>query len=77
MGIPDEDKPLFFKRLSRGDHRFQTGSGLGLYMARILVNSYDGSIRFENRIQDDHTKGTVVVLTLPRAQNNRNCSQWF
>ena len=66
MGIPDEDKPLFFKRLSRGDHRFQTGSGLGLYMARILVNSYDGSIRFENRIQDDHTKGTVVVLTLPR-----------
>ncbi len=66
MGIPDEDKPLFFKRLSRGDHRFQTGSGLGLYMARILVNSYGGSIRFENRIQDDYTQGTVVVIILPR-----------
>jgi PAS domain S-box-containing protein len=66
IGIPDEDKPMFFKRLSRGDHRFQTGSGLGLYMARILVNSYSGTIHFENRIQDDYTKGTVVVLTLPR-----------
>ncbi len=66
VGIPDEDKPLFFKRLSRGDNRFQSGSGLGLYMARVLINSYNGTIRFENRIQDDYTKGSAVIITLPR-----------
>ncbi|MHA1217890.1 MAG: PAS domain-containing sensor histidine kinase [Candidatus Heimdallarchaeaceae archaeon] len=66
VGIPDKDKPLFFKRLSRGDNRFQSGSGLGLYMARVLINSYNGIIRFENRVQDDYTKGSAVIITLPR-----------
>ena len=65
IGIPDEVKPMFFKRLSRGDHRFQGGSGLGLYMARVIISSYNGQIRFENRVADDHTKGTVVVIVLP------------
>ncbi len=65
IGIPDDVKPMFFKRLSRGDHRFQEGSGLGLYLARVIVNSYSGEIRFENRVSDDHTKGTVVVILLP------------
>ncbi|MHA1199921.1 MAG: PAS domain-containing sensor histidine kinase [Candidatus Heimdallarchaeaceae archaeon] len=65
IGIPDDVKPLFFKRLSRGDHRFHEGSGLGLYTARIIINSYNGEIRFENRVSNDYSKGTVVVITLP------------
>jgi signal transduction histidine kinase len=64
-GIPDELKPLIFKRLSRGDNRLQEGSGLGLYMAKVIINSYNGEIHFENRIADDYTKGTVVTLLLP------------
>ncbi len=65
IGIPDDIKPMFFKRLSRGDHRFQEGTGLGLYMARVIVSSYNGEIRFENRVANDYTKGTVVVIILP------------
>ena len=65
IGIPDEVKPMFFRRLTRGDHRFQEGSGLGLYMARVIINSYNGEIRFENRVADDYTKGTVVIILLP------------
>ena len=65
IGIPDNIKPMFFRRLSRGDHRFQGGSGLGLYMARVIINSYNGEIRFENRVPNDYTKGTVVVILLP------------
>ena len=68
IGIPDEVKPTFFKRLSRGDHRFQEGAGLGLYLARVIVNSYNGNILFENRIPDDYSKGTVVVIQLPEGQ---------
>lgn len=65
VGIPDDLKPIFFKRLSRGDNRFQQGSGLGLYIARVIINSYNGEIRFENRIPNDYTKGTIVVILLP------------
>ena len=68
IGIPDEVKPTFFKRLSRGDHRFQEGAGLGLYLARVIVSSYNGNIMFENRIPDDYTKGTSVVIQLPEGQ---------
>ncbi|MCE7743389.1 MAG: PAS domain S-box protein [Candidatus Heimdallarchaeota archaeon] len=68
IGIPDDVKPMFFKRLSRGDHRFQKGTGLGLYMARVIINSYSGEIRFENRVANDYTKGTVVVILLPTGE---------
>ncbi|MEE9409930.1 MAG: PAS domain-containing sensor histidine kinase [Candidatus Heimdallarchaeota archaeon] len=65
IGIPDEIKPSFFKRLSRGDHRFQEGTGLGLYLARVIISSYNGNIVFENRVSDDHSQGTIVVIRLP------------
>jgi PAS domain S-box-containing protein len=65
MGIPDEIKPRFFKRLTRGDHRFQEGSGLGLYLARVILDTYNGEIRFVNRVPDDYTKGTVVIIQIP------------
>jgi len=64
MGIPDEIKPRFFKRLTRGDHRFQEGSGLGLYLARVILDTYNGEIRFENRVPNDYTKGTVVIVQI-------------
>ena len=65
IGIPDEIKPKFFKRLIRGDHRFQEGTGLGLYLARVILDSYNGGIRFSNRVPDDYTKGTVVIVQIP------------
>ncbi len=68
IGIPDEVKPTFFKRLSRGDHRFQEGAGLGLYLARVIVSSYNGNIMFENRVSDDYAQGTAVIIQLPEGQ---------
>ncbi len=65
MGIPDDIKPRFFRRLTRGDHRFQEGSGLGLYLARVILDTYNGDIRFSNRVPDDYTKGTVVIIQIP------------
>ena len=64
IGIPDDIKPRFFRRLTRGDHRFQEGSGLGLYLARVILDTYNGEIRFSNRVPDDHTKGTVVIIQI-------------
>ena len=64
IGIPDDIKPRFFRRLTRGDHRFQEGSGLGLYLARVILDTYNGEIRFSNRVPDDYTKGTEVIIQI-------------
>lgn len=39
------------------------GTGMGLYLAETLVGRYDGSIA----IGDNEPRGTVVTVTLPRA----------
>jgi PAS domain S-box-containing protein len=63
-GIPDEIRETFFRPLSRGDSRFHEGTGLGLYIAKTIIESYNGEIRFENRVADNPSEGTVVVITL-------------
>ncbi len=64
IGIPEEIRDTFFRPLSRGDSRFHEGTGLGLYISKTIIESYNGEIRFENRVADDPTKGTIVVITL-------------
>lgn len=63
-GIPEDISDTFFRPLSRGDRRFHEGTGLGLYISKTIIESYNGEIRFENRAEDDPSKGTVVVITL-------------
>jgi len=65
VGISDEAKLTFLKKLVRGDSRFQEGVGLGLYLARVIVEVYEGFIIFENRVPDDYTQGTIVKIQLP------------
>lgn len=40
------------------------GSGMGLYLVDTLVSGYGGSVR----LSDNEPRGTVVELTLPRAE---------
>ncbi|MHA1465382.1 MAG: sensor histidine kinase, partial [Candidatus Heimdallarchaeaceae archaeon] len=63
-GIPEDISDTFFRPLSRSDRRFHEGTGLGLYISKTIIESYNGEIRFENRAEDDPSKGTVVVITL-------------
>ena len=58
QGIPKEIRPIIF------EPNFTTkssGMGLGLGMVKNLVNSYDGKIDFETKIQ----KGTTFKITFP------------
>ncbi|NPV87133.1 MAG: HAMP domain-containing histidine kinase [Anaerolineae bacterium] len=64
-GIPPEDLPHLFERFYRGDrsrHAEDGETGLGLSIARALVEAHGGSIRAESA----QGKGTRMVITLPR-----------
>jgi two-component system OmpR family sensor kinase/two-component system sensor histidine kinase BaeS len=62
-GIASEDLPFIFDRFWRGD-KSRTGrinSGLGLAIAKQLIEAHDGEIKVESEVG----KGTTFVIELP------------
>ncbi len=62
-GIPDDVKCRLFN-----GHRHSeviTGSGLGLYLVRTLMDDFNGNVCVEDRVAGDHAKGCRFVITLP------------
>ncbi len=57
-------KDKIFNRLQRGETNAR-GMGLGLYLVKSLVESYNGKVWVEDRVQGDHTKGSRFVVMLP------------
>lgn len=70
VGIPDEDKQRVFERFERGSTLVR-GTGLGLFVAWMIAKAYKGRIWAENRVEGDHTKGTTMVVLLPKAEEKR------
>jgi PAS domain S-box-containing protein len=67
-GIPDEEKERVFQRFHRTDTSVP-GTGLGLFVARAIAEASGGRLWAENRVQGDYTKGTTMVVLLPKAAN--------
>ncbi len=65
-GIPDDYKTAVFERFRRLDTRVR-GSGIGLYLCRLLVDKYGGRIWVENRVKGDYRGGSVFNVALPKA----------
>ena len=63
-GIPDEVKGRLFSRFKRGSTT-APGHGLGLFLARSLIESYGGSVSIEDRVPGDHSQGARFVVILP------------
>ncbi|OHD75013.1 MAG: hypothetical protein A2177_04760 [Spirochaetes bacterium RBG_13_68_11] len=62
--IPEEEIPLVFDRLHRGEHsRHTPGSGLGLTIAKAVMDLHGGAITIAN----SGTGTVVVVMSLPAA----------
>ena len=62
-GIPDSAKRDLFERF----YSKAKGSGLGLSIARTLVERYKGKIWVGDRIYEDYTKGTTFGMLFPAA----------
>jgi PAS domain S-box-containing protein len=60
-GIPDEQESMLFKMGEKGSD--STGTGLGLYLCRQIVDSFDGSIRYEAPESGGATFCVEVPLT--------------
>src|SRR3989338_4281233 len=63
MGIPKEAQPKIFTKLFRDDLAKQKdpdGTGLGLYIAKTVVENSGGKIWFESEDKD-----TTFYVTLP------------
>ncbi|WP_214020839.1 PAS domain S-box protein [Methanoculleus sp.] len=66
-GIPDATKPIIFSRFRKGKSS-KSGKGLGLYIVRMLVTRYGGSIRAEDRVPGRPEEGAAVRFTLKKAR---------
>jgi signal transduction histidine kinase len=69
VGIPPQDLPHVFERFYRGDPsrtRATGGFGLGLAIAKALVEAYGGTITAENAL----SQGTRMTVELPLNGSN-------
>jgi PAS domain S-box-containing protein len=62
-GIAPADLPHVFERYYRGAGSGSEGTGLGLYIARALVEAHGGTIRVESTLGE----GSLFTFTLPFA----------
>lgn len=66
VGINPEDKKRLFKVFTRGEKSQQVhpdGSGLGLYIAKSIINFHRGAI---NIFSEGQGQGTMVEVALPK-----------
>jgi PAS domain S-box-containing protein len=71
VGIPKEQQHLLFTKLFRGDNvkKIDTeGSGIGLYILKLLVDKAKGEINFEST----EGKGSIFRVFLPLTEQNSN-----
>lgn len=65
FGIPDEAKPFIFTKLFRANNAKEkepSGTGLGLYLVKSLLDKVEGKIKFES----SEGKGTTFYVDLKK-----------
>ncbi len=65
IGIPDEQKHEIFHE-SHELREFKKGMGIGLTLVKKIIDLYNGTITIKDKIPGDHSKGTKIIITLPK-----------
>ncbi|MBI2012043.1 GAF domain-containing protein [Candidatus Daviesbacteria bacterium] len=63
-GIDKKDLPKIFENYYRGIGHKREGMGLGLYLAKNIIEKHHGEIRVKSKSQ----RGTSVIVKLPEAR---------
>jgi signal transduction histidine kinase len=66
VGIPPDDLPYVFDEFFRGRNAERTGAGLGLSIAKKIVEAHGGKIWAESPCTDDG-KGSKFTFILPKS----------
>jgi two-component system NarL family sensor kinase len=71
-GITEEELPHLFQRFYQGNgDRHFSGSGLGLYLSRQIIEAHGGKIWAENY----PPRGAVFAFCIPAFSSPASCSQ--
>ncbi|MEH7254199.1 ATP-binding protein, partial [Neobacillus niacini] len=63
-GIPDESIPFIFNQFYRAEqsrNKLTGGSGLGLSIAKMIIEEHNGEIKLESKLK----AGTKMTIILP------------
>ncbi len=63
VGIPDEWKKTIF--LGYNEANALCRIGLGLFLVKTIIESYDGRIWVEDRVKGDYSRGSNVIFLIP------------
>ena len=74
LGIPQEQVGNLFKKFERvrtPEHMAVSGTGLGLYICRLIVEGHGGQIWVESKLGEGSTFGIVLPLDCREARERR------
>lgn len=67
IGIPDNILPKIFLMFYRGNENSREDTGLGLYIVKLIVEKWKGSIKVDSKLK----VGTTFTIVLPNKRPNR------
>lgn len=67
-GVPPERRAQLFERFGNGDRQAGGGTGLGLYIVRLIAQKYSGRVEYAPR----EPTGSVFTVLLPTADGSLN-----
>ncbi|MFO8019000.1 MAG: CheR family methyltransferase [Promethearchaeia archaeon] len=70
IGIRDQQKEIILEERPPIKDNTSRGLGIGLSIVKKLIKISNGEIWIENRIEGDYTKGSRVVLLLPKYERS-------
>ena len=65
IGIPDIMKNVIFQRDVKKEKA--GGIGLGLLLIKRIMESYDGTVKVEDKTTVDYSKGSNFIVLIPEA----------
>lgn len=67
IGIPENILPKIFLMFYRGNENSRDDTGLGLYIVKLIVEKWKGTIQVKSK----HKEGTTFTIVLPNQRPNR------